>query len=95
MIEDSDVEECPFQDPKLNKAEVESVAALGCSIREVAGYFEVSEEIIREFYMPSVKVGWAKGKIKIRQAVEDRMAKEPRVFDFAVKHFIGGEGGKR
>lgn len=83
-----------LKDPGLDKAVVESVAALQASEEEIAAYCDTSVDVIKEFYMDVVEKGWMKGKIKVRQLMLElaEKDKDPRAIEFIARNFIGING---
>lgn len=85
-----------LKDPKLNKDEVESLAALNASLEEIAAFHNTTEEVIEEFYKDIVRKGRLKGKIKARQLMMDLAEKDKdRVaIEYLARQFLG-DGGNR
>lgn len=83
-------------DPKLDKAEVEAVAALQVSDEEIAIYFNTTVDHLEDFYAATIKSGRVKGKIKAHQLMMELAEKDknPRAIDFVARTILG-DGGRK
>ncbi|CAN5950590.1 unnamed protein product [Sphagnum jensenii] len=70
---------------ELNPDEIRKLAALNCTIKEIANFFNVSTDTISDNYSSAVEAGREDGKISVRRMLMDHGRKGNTV---ALKYLI-------